>query len=115
MLFVQFRFFIFFAIVFGVHWALRTNTPPKFWPLLCSHFFYACLFLAGPDSASAETFPPWTFYEKLRDHQPLPIGGWFPFVLWGSTIMDYIVGLRIADATSQSRKKRWLLVSLVVN
>ncbi len=115
MLFVQFRFFVFFLIVFCVHWALRTNTSRKIWLLLCSHFFYACLFLAGPDSAAAETFPPWTFYEKLRDHQPLPTGWWFPFVLWGSTIMDYVVGLGIGDAKTQARRRGWLLVSLFVN
>ena len=115
MLFVQFRFFIFLLVVLGVHWALRTNTSRKVWLLLCSHFFYACLFLAGPDSASAETFPPWTFYERLRDHQPLPTGWWFPFVLWGSTIMDYVVGVGIADAKSEARRRSWLLVSICVN
>ena len=115
MLFVQFRFFVFFAIVLAVHWALRSNTARKVWLLLCSHFFYACLFLAGPDSASSETFPPWTFFERLRDHQPLPVGWWFPFVLWGSTIMDYLVGLGIADARTERGRKSWLLVSVVVN
>jgi alginate O-acetyltransferase complex protein AlgI len=115
MLFVQFRFFIFFAVVLGVHWALRTNTARKFWLLLCSHFFYACLFLAGPDSASSETFPPWIFFQKLRAHESLPTGWWFPFVLWGSTVMDYLVGLGIGDATTGRKRKAWLLVSLGVN
>jgi alginate O-acetyltransferase complex protein AlgI len=115
MLFVQYRFFVFFLVVFCVHWALRGNTSRKAWLLLCSHFFYACLFLAGPDSASAERFPPWTFFVGLREHQPLPTGWWFPMVLWGSTIMDYIVGLGIADAKSDARRRGWLLVSLGVN
>src|SRR3954471_22373530 len=115
MLFVQLRFFIFFLIVFGVHWALRTNTSRKAWLLVCSHFFYACLFLGGPDSASADTFPAWTFYTKIRDGQALPTGWWFPFVLWGSTIMDYLVGLGIGDAKSEARKRLWLLVSLGAN
>ena len=111
MLFVQFRFLVFFLIVFAVHWALRGNTARKVWLLICSHFFYACLFLGGPDSASADTFPPWTFYEKLSDHQPLPTGWWFPFVLWGSTIMDYIVGLGIADR-EDGRRRRSVAVRL---
>lgn len=46
MLFVEFRFFIFFAIVFSVHWALPGNTGRKAWLLLCSHIFYACFFSA---------------------------------------------------------------------
>ncbi|HEX8296267.1 MAG TPA: MBOAT family O-acyltransferase [Chthoniobacteraceae bacterium] len=115
MLFVQFRFLVFFLIVFAVHWALRGNTARKIWLLLASHFFYACLFLGGPESASADTFPAWTFYTQLRDGQPLPTGWWFPLVLWGSTIMDYVVGLGIGDAKGEARRKAWLLVSLAVN
>ncbi len=115
MLFVQFRFLIYFLIVFCVHWALRGNTSRKVWLLISSHFFYACLFLGGPESASADTFPLWTFYEKIRDQQPLPTGWWFPVVLWGSTIMDYIVGLGIGDAKTESKRRLWLFVSLAIN
>jgi alginate O-acetyltransferase complex protein AlgI len=115
MLFVQFRFVVFFLIVLAVHWALRTNTSRKVWLLISSHFFYACLFLGGPDSASATEFPPLTFYNALVSGQSLPVGWWFPFVLWGSTIMDYIVGLRIGGTDDEWRRKFWLLVSLVVN
>jgi alginate O-acetyltransferase complex protein AlgI len=115
MLFVQFRFVVFFLIVFAVHWALRTNKSRKIWLLCSSHFFYACLFLGGPDSASANEFPPLTFYHALVSGQPLPVGWWFPVVLWGSTIMDYIVGLRIGGASEESKRRAWLLVSLVVN
>ncbi|HET6407649.1 MAG TPA: MBOAT family O-acyltransferase [Chthoniobacteraceae bacterium] len=115
MLFVQFRFVVFFLIVFGVHWALRTNTARKTWLLIASHFFYACLFLGGPDSASANEFPPVTFFKAIAAGQPLPVGWWFPFVLWGSTIMDYVVGLRIGDASNEWKRRMWLLVSLMVN
>jgi alginate O-acetyltransferase complex protein AlgI len=115
MLFVQFRFVVFFLIVFGVHWALRGNAARKVWLLACSHFFYACLFLGGENSASADEFPLWTFYQRLLTGQPLPTGWWFPAVLWASTIMDYIVGLRIGDATSEAKRKVWLGVSLAVN
>jgi alginate O-acetyltransferase complex protein AlgI len=115
MLFVQFRFLFFFLIVFAVHWSLRGNTARKIWLLICSHFFYACLFLGGPDSASADTFPAWTFYQKLSNKEPLPTGWWFPFVLWGSTIMDYIVGLGIGRSREEWRRRAWLIVSLCVN
>jgi len=48
MLFIEVRFFVFFLVVFGVHWALRTNTARKVWLLCCSHFFYACFFIGDP-------------------------------------------------------------------
>ena len=115
MLFVQLRFVVFFLIVFAVHWALRTNTTRKAWLLIASHFFYACLFLGGPNSASADQFPLFTFWEALKAGKELPTGWWFPFVLWGSTIMDYVVGLGIGRAQEESRRKAWLFVSLAMN
>jgi alginate O-acetyltransferase complex protein AlgI len=115
MLFVQFRFLIFFLIVCGVYWSLRSAGARKFWLLVASHFFYACLFLGGPDSANADTFPVWTFCQKLRAHEPLPIGWWFPAVLWVSTLMDYTVGLALGNTGSESKRRLWLLVSLGVN
>src|SRR4051794_18693370 len=105
MLFVEFRFLIFFAVVFSVHWALRGNTARKVWLLACSHFFYACFFVGDPVS----------FWEKVRAHKALPAGWWFPLVLIASTCMDYAVGLGIGDATSERRRKGWLLLSLGVN
>jgi alginate O-acetyltransferase complex protein AlgI len=105
MLFVEFRFVIFFLIVFAVHWSLRGNTARKVWLLLVSHFFYACFFIGDP----------WKFYTLVRDQQPLPAGWWFPFVLLGSTCMDYTVGRGIGAAQTQGGKRGWLLVSLVVN
>ncbi|MFT5292260.1 MAG: alginate O-acetyltransferase complex protein AlgI [Planctomycetota bacterium] len=41
MLFVEFRFLLFFAVAFGVHWSLRGNALRKAWLLGCSLFFYA--------------------------------------------------------------------------
>ncbi len=107
MLFVEFRFLSFFLVVFGVHWALRTNTARKWWLLLASHFFYACFFIGDPTE----------FWNHLRhaEFSKLPTGWWFPAVLWGSTCLDYIVGLGIADATEERRRKAWLLASLGVN
>lgn len=115
MLFVQFRFIIFFLIVFAVHWALRSNQSRKVWLLVCSHFFYACLFLAGPDSSTSDTFPPIVFVQRLIDGGPLPTGWWFPFVLWASTTMDYVVGIGLGRAESERKRKAWLLVSILVN
>ena len=48
MLFVEARFFFFFAIVFCVAWALRSNTLRKAFLLGCSYFFYACFFVGNP-------------------------------------------------------------------
>ena len=40
MLFVELRFLWFFALVFGVHWALRSSTQRKAWLLAASYAFY---------------------------------------------------------------------------
>ena len=40
MIFSEPRFLVFFALVFGVHWMLRGNTPRKVWLLAASLFFY---------------------------------------------------------------------------
>ncbi len=105
MLFVDPTFLIYFAIVLGVHWTLRGNTARKAWLLLASHFFYACFFIGNP----------WEFYTKLRDHLPLPEGWWFPVVLMASTCMDYAVGLGIAAAPTDTRRRAWLFLSLAAN
>jgi len=47
-LFVEARFFFFFAIVFCVAWALRSNSLRKAFLLGCSYFFYACFFVGNP-------------------------------------------------------------------
>jgi len=106
-LFVEFRFLIFFAIVFGVHWALRGNTARKWWLLLSNHVFYACFFIGEPSA----------FFDHLSHGEwaQLPPGWWFPAVLWASTCMDYAVGLGIGGAATEGRRKTWLLVSLLVN
>jgi len=114
-LFVQFRFLVFFLVVFSVHWLLRSNTARKVWLLAASHFFYACLFLGGPDSASADDFPLLTFIDKWATGKPLPTGWWFPIVLWASTVMDYVVGLGLGRSVSDRGRRTWLLVSLCAN
>ena len=107
MLFVEFRFFIFFAVVFTVVWSLRSNRLRKLWLLLCSHFFYACFFVG----------PPVDFVRNIAAHRwdALPAGWWFPLVLIGSTCMDYLVGRDLGVSEAPARRRAWLLVSLAVN
>jgi alginate O-acetyltransferase complex protein AlgI len=98
MLFVEFRFFVFFAIIFCVHWALQSNTARKIWLLIASYFFYTCFFLGDALNGG-----------------PLPDGWWFPLVLFGSTCMDYTVGIGIENAKSERGRKFWMLVSVCAN
>ena len=95
MLFVEARFFLFFAFVFAVAWSVRSNTARKAFLLLCSYFFYACFFVGNPSV--------FLHHLRLGEWAQLPQGWWFPFVLIGSTCMDYLVGLRIEDARTQLR------------
>ncbi|MEW6744970.1 MAG: MBOAT family protein [Planctomycetota bacterium] len=41
MLFVEYRFLVFFIVVLGVYWALRWNVARKIWLLATSYVFYA--------------------------------------------------------------------------
>ncbi len=86
MIFTEFRFFLFFAIVFGLYWALRRNSWRKVWILLCSYAFYGAW--------------DWRFLTLIV----------------GSTLVDYAVGLNLgkADATPKVRRA-WLFVSLCAN
>jgi D-alanyl-lipoteichoic acid acyltransferase DltB (MBOAT superfamily) len=106
-LFVESRFFFFFAVVFSVAWALRSNTARKAFLLACSYFFYSCFFVGAP--------LPFFSHLMAGDWAALPPGWWFPFVLLGSTCVDYFVGLKIEDASSNARRRAFLLVSLVGN
>ena len=120
MLFVEFRFFVFFIIVFCVHWAIPSNTWRKAWLLLCSHVFYACFFIGEPTEF-------WGHFCRAHGWQPLQAGvsqaaewkkiegWWFPLVLMFSTCMDYAVGLGIADAKAEWKRRAWLFVSLGIN
>jgi len=106
-LFVESGFFFFFAIVFCIAWSLRSNTARKAFLLLCSYFFYGCFFVGNP----------LLFLSHLRAGQwsQLPPGWWFPFVLLGSTCLDYLVGLKIEESEDRFRRRALLLVSLTVN
>ena len=41
MLFVEFRFFLFFLAVFAVYWSLRENRHRRIFLLICGYLFYA--------------------------------------------------------------------------
>ncbi|MEL7350782.1 MAG: MBOAT family O-acyltransferase [Cyanobacteria bacterium P01_A01_bin.116] len=91
MIFTEFRFFIFFAVVFGVYWALRSNGWRKAWILACSYAFYGAW--------------DWRFLSLII----------------GSTLVDYVVGLNLvkcddsSKANSSKAKRSWLALSLCVN
>jgi alginate O-acetyltransferase complex protein AlgI len=74
MLFTEYRFFAFFALVFCVHWALRSNHTRKLWLLLCSYCFYAAW--------------DWRFLSLILI----------------STTVDYVAGLRVAREQDDNRR-----------
>ena len=85
MIFTEFRFFIFFAIVFAIYWALRSNSWRKAWILACSYAFYGAW--------------DWRFLSLII----------------GSTLVDYVVGLNLGKTESPKARRGWLMVSLLVN
>ena len=107
MLFVEFRFFVFFAFVFGVYWTLRSNTARKAFLLACNHAFYACFFFGNPAAFLSHVLS--------AQWQELPDGWWFPFVLIASTCMDYAVGIGIAGSKRPASRRAWMLATIAVN
>jgi alginate O-acetyltransferase complex protein AlgI len=85
MVFIEFRFIWFFLIVFTVYWLLRHNTARKVWLLLCS-----CLFYGAWD---------WRFLSLIVF----------------STVLDYIVGIRLEATENSTHRRFWLSVSLIGN
>jgi len=85
MLFVEFRFFLFFLVTFAVYWSLRNNTARKVWLLACSYFFYAA----------------WNWK--------------FLFLLMGSSALDYLVGAMLARTQNPRARRGWLILSLCGN
>ena len=84
MLFVEFRFLEFFAVVFSIYWILQSNTLRKALLLIASYFFYASFFF-GAEPLSTKTLPP---------------GWWFPVLLAASTSVDFFIGL-LLDRTPE--------------
>ncbi len=85
MLFTEGRFFLFFFLVLGVHWALRSFRARKLWLLLCSYAFYA-----GWD---------WRFLSLIIF----------------STCVDFYVGRRIHAAEEGRSRRLWLILSMSAN
>ena len=85
MLFVEFRFFWFFLAVFCVYWSLQGNRSRKVWLLICSYVFYAAW--------------DWRFL----------------FLLFGSSLLDYFVGLLLQRTKDPGARRRWLILSLCAN
>jgi alginate O-acetyltransferase complex protein AlgI len=106
-LFTELRFLWIFAGIFCVHWTLRGARARKLWLLLASHAFYACFFIGNP----------FEFFPRLLAGawDELPVGWWFPALLWLSTALDYRVGLGIEGAASARARRAWLLASLAAN
>ena len=85
MLFVEPRFFWFFLAVFAVYWSLRENRSRKIWLLICSYSFYAC----------------WNWK--------------FLFLLIGSSLLDYVVGVGLAKTENPRTRRAWIILSLIGN
>lgn len=85
MIFTEYRFLLFFAAAFAIHWALRTNRSRKLFLLLASWVFYSVW--------------DWRFLSLLV----------------ASTVCDYVAALAIERAASRRGKRAWLGFSLVTN
>jgi alginate O-acetyltransferase complex protein AlgI len=85
MLFVELRFFLFFAIVLLVYWSLRTNDARKWFILAASYYFYGSW--------------DWRFAGMLL---LLSAGDWF-------------FALRIADTDDAKKRKLYVTASLAMN
>lgn len=85
MLFVELKFFVFFAIVLYVYWTLKTNNARKWFILFASYYFYGSW--------------DWRFAGMLL---ALSTGDWF-------------FALRLSDTESPRLRKIYVTASLVMN
>lgn len=87
MLFNSLEFVVFFPIVFLVYWYILKNNlrQQNIFLLVASYFFYGCW--------------DWRFL----------------FLLAISTFLCYYGGLKINEASSRSKRKMWMAVSVIVN
>jgi alginate O-acetyltransferase complex protein AlgI len=86
MLFVESRFFVFFLVVFLVHWLLPWHRARKVWLLAASYVFYAAW--------------DWRFLGLIL----------------ASTAIDWFAGRGVFRAAEHTRRRRlWLIVSLAGN
>jgi alginate O-acetyltransferase complex protein AlgI len=84
-IFSELRFFLFFALVFAVYWALRTNRSRKLWLIVAGLTFYAAW--------------DWRFL-SLIIYQ---------------TGVDFIAARKIEATNDSRIRKRWLQASLISN
>lgn len=84
-LFVELRFFLFFAVVLAVYWSLRSNDARKWFTLCASYYFYGSW--------------DWRFAVML-------------FIL---SALDWLFALRISQSESQSRRKLFVTLSVAMN
>lgn len=86
MLFNSLEYLLFFIVVLAISWMLGNRMSLRiFFLLLASYFFYAS-----------------------NNH-------WLIVLIMTSTVIDYIAGINIANASAQSTKRLWLISSLVSN
>lgn len=85
MIFTEFRFFVFAAIVLAIYWAIPTDKYRKGWLLLVSYFFYGMW--------------DWRFLS----------------LIFLSTGVDYAVGLAMEAQSDEKKKRWLLILSLAVN
>src|ERR1700761_4510768 len=85
MLFVEPRFFLFFAIVFAAYWSLRRNGARKLLLLIASYVFYGA----------------W----DAR----------FTLLLGFSTLFDYLTGLAMQRTPDRGRRRLLIAFSVSVN
>jgi alginate O-acetyltransferase complex protein AlgI len=84
-LFVEPRFFLFFAIVLGIYWTLRTNNARKWFILAASYYFYGSW--------------DWRFAAMLL---VLSAGDW-------------LFALRLSETDEHTRRKIYVTLSLAMN
>ena len=85
MLFVELRFFVFFAIVLLVYWKLPTNNLRKWFLLVASYYFYGS----------------WNWR--------------FACMLFALSCGDYFFALRISRSESPGARKVYVTASLFMN
>ncbi len=85
MIFTEFRFLLFFAVVFCIHWALPSNRGRKRWLLFVSYGFYS-----------------------MWDSR-------FLSLIVVSTLVDYVAGRQIYGSERTRTRRLWLGLSLFVN
>ncbi len=85
MLFTEFRFLLFFAIVWSLYWLVRSNAIRKILLLVASYAFYA-----GWDAR-------------------------FLVLIFVSTVIDWVVGRQLHQERDEAKRRRWVTTSVVVN